>query len=78
MAVRRWPSWFSESPWRSASDGVIDSARARWRAVIECTDLARESRRPRGSDAADRDALSGEPLVGIVGAQASADTRRAT
>ena len=44
---------------------------------IERFHLGAECRRPRRPDAADRDALAGEPLIGIVGAQASADIRRA-
>ncbi len=69
IALRRWPSFLSARPCRSASFGVTESDCARLPGLIERRGLGAERRRPRRPDAADRDALRGQPLIGIVGAQ---------
>ena len=68
-AVRRWPSWLSARPCFAASVGVSDSEFASALAASSAAIFGVELPLPRRADAADRDALAGQPLIGVVGPQ---------
>ena len=68
-AVRRWPSWLSEMPCFAASFGVIDSEFAQRPRRLQRRHLGLELALPDRPDAADGDALAGQPLIGVIGPQ---------
>ena len=71
-AERRRPSRLTSRPWRPASVGVSDSDRSSRGGVRERRGLGREGLPARGADTTQGDAERGQPLVGVVGAQAQA------